>query len=67
MGSVGGIMQNPNDLALNMVVFLPLRRVHRDGGDRSTLKRLLGRGLCRLHDRRDRRVGIARRLPRLRS
>jgi O-antigen ligase len=24
MGSVGGIMQNPNDLALNMVVFLPL-------------------------------------------
>jgi probable O-glycosylation ligase (exosortase A-associated) len=23
MGSVGGIMQNPNDLALNMVVFLP--------------------------------------------
>jgi putative inorganic carbon (HCO3(-)) transporter len=24
MGSVGGMMQNPNDLALNMVVFLPL-------------------------------------------
>jgi O-antigen ligase len=24
MGSVGGIMQNPNDLAMNMVVFLPL-------------------------------------------
>jgi O-antigen ligase len=24
MGSVGGIMQNPNDLALNMVSFLPL-------------------------------------------
>ncbi len=24
MGSVGGIMQNPNDLALNMVAFLPL-------------------------------------------
>lgn len=24
MGSVGGIMQNPNDMALNMVVFLPL-------------------------------------------
>jgi O-antigen ligase len=23
MGSVGGIMQNPNDLAMNMVVFLP--------------------------------------------
>lgn len=23
MGSVGGIMQNPNDMALNMVVFLP--------------------------------------------
>jgi probable O-glycosylation ligase (exosortase A-associated) len=24
MGSVGGMLQNPNDLALNMVVFLPL-------------------------------------------
>jgi O-antigen ligase len=24
MGSVGGMMQNPNDLAMNMVVFLPL-------------------------------------------
>lgn len=24
MGSVGGMMQNPNDLALNMVVFMPL-------------------------------------------
>lgn len=24
MGSVGGIMQNPNDMALNMVAFLPL-------------------------------------------
>jgi putative inorganic carbon (HCO3(-)) transporter len=27
MGSVGGMMQNPNDLALNMVVFLPLAAV----------------------------------------
>jgi putative inorganic carbon (hco3(-)) transporter len=24
MGSVGGLMQNPNDLALNMIVFVPL-------------------------------------------
>ena len=27
MGSVGGIMQNPNDMALNMVSFLPLAAV----------------------------------------
>ena len=40
MGSVGGFMQNPNDMALNMVVFLPLAAfvaMH----DRSVFKRLI--------------------------
>jgi O-antigen ligase len=42
-GSVGGIMQNPNDLALNMVSFLPLAAITaiRPG---STFRRLVSAG-----------------------
>jgi O-antigen ligase len=39
-GSVGGIMQNPNDLALNMVAFVPLA-VFFALGARSMLRRLV--------------------------
>jgi O-antigen ligase len=43
MGSVGGMMENPNDMALNMVVFLPLAvfLALRSG---STVKRLIAAG-----------------------
>ena len=43
-GSVGGMMENPNDLALHMVVFLPLAifMAMRPG---STIKRLVAAGL----------------------
>ena len=49
MGSVGGIMQNPNDLALNMVSFLPLAAFSAMRAV-STFKRLLAAGsaLCML-------------------
>lgn len=49
-GSVGGITQNPNDLALNMVVFLPLVVFVVLRPDASALKRLgaLGCGVCML-------------------
>ena len=43
MGSVGGIMQNPNDMALNMVVFLPLAAFLAMYGT-SVLKRLIAAG-----------------------
>jgi O-antigen ligase len=49
MGSVGGIMQNPNDLALNMVSFLPLAAFSAMRPV-SPIKRLLAAGcaLCML-------------------
>lgn len=49
MGSVGGIMQNPNDLALNMVSFLPLAAFSAMR-PMSPIKRLLAGGcaLCML-------------------
>ena len=42
-GSVGGIMQNPNDLALNMVVFLP-PAVYFALGARTRLRQLIAAG-----------------------
>lgn len=42
-GSVGGIMQNPNDLALNMVAFIPLA-VFFALSARTTTRRLIGAG-----------------------
>jgi O-antigen ligase len=45
-GSVGGIMQNPNDLALNMVVFVPLAVLFAFEG-RTTARRVIG-ALCAL-------------------
>jgi O-antigen ligase len=43
-GSVGGIMQNPNDLALNMVVFLPLALFMAMRPDVSAVRRLIALG-----------------------
>lgn len=43
-GSVGGIMENPNDLALNMVVFLPLALFMALRPDASAIRRLLALG-----------------------
>jgi O-antigen ligase len=45
-GSVGGIMQNPNDLALNMVAFVPLAVLFASEG-RTLARRLIG-GVCAL-------------------
>ena len=45
-GSVGGIMQNPNDLALNMVVFVPLAVLFAFEG-RTPLRRLIA-AVCAL-------------------
>jgi len=47
MGSVGGIMQNPNDMALNMVVFLPLAVLLAMYGP-SVIKRLMAAGCALL-------------------
>jgi O-antigen ligase len=44
-GSVGGIMQNPNDLALNMVAFLPLAAFIALRPDAGLMKRALA-ALC---------------------
>jgi O-antigen ligase len=45
-GSVGGLMQNPNDLALNMVVFVPLAALFAFEG-RTPLRRLIA-AICAL-------------------
>ena len=43
-GSVGGIMENPNDLALNMVAFLPLAAFIAMRPDAGRIKRLIAAG-----------------------
>jgi O-antigen ligase len=44
MGSVGGIMQNPNDMALNMVVFLPFAALL--AMERSSIVKRLAAAAC---------------------
>ena len=64
-GAVGGIFGNPNDLALNMVVFLPLGVVHRDPARQPGASAVAAAGSA-AHGRRDRRERLARRYPRAR-
>ena len=62
-GAVGGFQQNPNDLALNMVAFLPLAALVALRAP-TLVRALAASALRRADDGRDRRIAIARRLPR---